>query len=478
MSGWEKLVSAALLGTDRRPPNADDLPDAVRRGLATTTTAATTATTTADPVRLLLDAAALETTYRRAGRPAVKGLTPIDPAPGEDRPLVRSAAISRLAMMLDGQQATVLGEWLRVVLDRGWGVPPEFLPALADFARGRTEYRALVAAVADRRAKWLADLNPDWRFLALHTTSEQEDDWTHGTPNQRRAWLIRTREQDPAAAREALMDVWPSEPAVVRTDFLALLANGLSKDDEEFAERALDDRASDVRRTAAALLARIPGSAYSARMAARAQACLAFQPNKVRVTLPRRLDESMQRDGIIAKPRLAVGEKAWWLRQILAAAPLSTYDVRFADADAEVIGFDQTLFFEALADATVRERDPERARALLKTKAASARLIAILPPEEWVSAVGKLGKGGDLAQVVGGLPVPWPDSLAVALLDLLDRATPDQGWARLASVVSQAVPAGVLDHPITRRPIDEEQTWRRRLIETLTFRREMYEELS
>ncbi|WP_328988936.1 DUF5691 domain-containing protein [Kribbella sp. NBC_01245] len=477
MSGWDKLVSAALLGTDRRPPNADDLPDAIRRALATTTATATTSATatatTSDPVRLLLDAAALETTYRRAGRPALKGLTPIAPAPGEDRPLVRPAAANRLAMMLGGQQATVLGEWLRVVLDRGWGVPPEFLPALADFARGRTEYRALVAAVADRRAKWLANLNPDWRFLALHTTSEQEDDWTHGTPNQRRAWLIRTREQDPAAAREALLDVWPSEPAVVRADFLALLANGLSKDDEEFAERALDDRASDVRRTAASLLARIPGSAYSARMAARAQACLTFQPKKVRVTLPRRLDESMQRDGIIAKPRQAMGEKAWWLRQILAAAPLTTYDVKIADA--EVTGFDQALFFEALADATVRERDPEWARALLKTKVAGARLIAILPPEEWGTAIGKRG---DLAQVVGGLPVPWPDGLAVAMLDLLDQATPDHGWARLASVVSQAVPAGVLDHPITRRPIDEEQTWRRRLIETLTFRREMYEELS
>ncbi|MFC0624660.1 DUF5691 domain-containing protein [Kribbella deserti] len=465
MTGWDKLVSAALLGTDRRPPSADDLPEAVRRDLDAS-----------DPVRLVLDAAALETTYRRAGRSPLKGLEPIEPPQGEDAPLIRPAAIGRLAMMLGGEQATVLGEWLRLVLDRGWAVPPEFLPALADFARGRTEYRALVAAAAGRRGPWLAELNPDWRFLALHNASDSEQDWTHGTPNQRRAWLIRTREQDPAAAREALAEVWPSEPAVVRAEFLALLTNNLSPADEDFCERALDDRAAEVRRTAAGLLARIPGSRYSARMAARVRECLAFEPGRVRVSLPRRLDDTMLRDGITAKPRLAIGEKAWWLRQILAAAALSVYDVRMVEA--EVSGFDRALLLEALGDATVRERNAEWARALLTTKAASARLIAVLPPEEWAAAVGALGKGGELAQVVGGLPVPWPESLAVAMLDLLNRAGPDQGWARLASAVAQAVPVAALDHPITARAVDEEQTWRRRLIETLTFRREMYEELS
>ena len=64
------------------------------------------------------------------------------------------------------------------------------------------------------------------------------------------------------------------------------------------------------------------------------------------------------------------------------------------------------------------------------------------------------------------------------ILDQLTKAGTSRGWARLASIAARAVPADVLDHPITREPTGEEDTWRRRLVETLIFRREMYEELS
>ncbi len=74
--------------------------------------------------------------------------------------------------------------------------------------------------------------------------------------------------------------------------------------------------------------------------------------------------------------------------------------------------------------------------------------------------------------------MPWPEELAVAILDKLGKAHSDRSWARLASITARAVPAAVLNHPITREPTGEEDTWRRRLVETLIFRREMYEELS
>jgi hypothetical protein len=48
----------------------------------------------------------------------------------------------------------------------------------------------------------------------------------------------------------------------------------------------------------------------------------------------------------------------------------------------------------------------------------------------------------------------------------------------LASIAARAVPPEVLHHPITREPTGEEDTWRLRLVETLIFRRDMYEELS
>ena len=79
---------------------------------------------------------------------------------------------------------------------------------------------------------------------------------------------------------------------------------------------------------------------------------------------------------------------------------------------------------------------------------------------------------------MGGLPVPWPAPLGRMILDQLAKVGTNRAWARLASIAARAVPPDVLDHPITREPTGEEDTWLRRLVETLTFRREMYEELT
>jgi hypothetical protein len=113
-----------------------------------------------------------------------------------------------------------------------------------------------------------------------------------------------------------------------------------------------------------------------------------------------------------------------------------------------------------------------------KTGGRVAELLRILPPEEWVPAIELLRARVDIADLVGGLPVPWPSTLATTVLDQLAKAGTARNQARLASIAARAVPAEVLDHPITREPTGEEDTWRRRLVETLIFRREMYEELS
>lgn len=473
MKGWDDLVSSALLGSDRRPPDLDDLPEPVRAALGKGG---------------LLDAAALATLYRRAGRLPVRDLSPLPSAPGEDRPLPRPAAIRRLAAMLGGSQVAVLGEWLRVAEARGWGVPPEQLPALADLARGRREYRALVAAAAGRRAGWLAELNPEWQFLAeVVAGSNDAAVWSHGTAGQRRGWLLALRRRDPGAAREALTAVWSTEPATMRVEFLGILAEQLSAADEDFCEAALDDRSREVRRVAAGLLARIRGSRYGGRMAGRVEAGLTVDSRGVLlVSLPTKLDESMRRDGIDSQGGQAVGQRAWWFRQFVAAAPLSTYE-KFVRTPAEFLqlpveGCAPELIQVALAEAAVHERSAEWARALLQTEAATehraAELLRTLAPEEWAAAVSALQGRIDVAELVGGLPTPWPTTLATAVLDQLAKVGSVRAWARLASIAARAVPPEALNHPITREPTGAEDTWRLRLVETLIFRREMYEELS
>jgi hypothetical protein len=136
----------------------------------------------------------------------------------------------------------------------------------------------------------------------------------------------------------------------------------------------------------------------------------------------------------------------------------------------------------AWAEAAVRERNVEWARALLQVNASTgnriAELLRVLPEDEWVPALEVLRTRVDLAELVGGLPVPWPVPLGAMVLDQLMKVGTGRSWARLASIAARAVPPEVLNHPITREPTGEEDTWRLRLVETLIFRREMYEELS
>ncbi|ONI67168.1 hypothetical protein BWI15_28825 [Kribbella sp. ALI-6-A] len=463
MRGWDGLVSSALLGTDRRPPTFDDLPPAVREQLS-------------DEAGLL-DAAALATLYKRAGRLPLRGIEPLPVAEGEDRPLPRPNAIRRLTAMVAGFQTAALGEWLRVAEAKGWGIPPEHLPALADYARGRAEYRPLVIAAAGRRAAWLAELNPEWRFLH-EAVSDDPELWTHGNSLQRRAWFRRLRERDPAAALEALREVWPTESAATRLEFLGALKAGLSGADEEFLESALDDRSKDVRRLAADLLARIEGSQYGVRMAERVAAHLTESQGVLAVTLPQRVTKAMERDGIDPQAHPGLGRRAWWLKQLVAAAPLPAPDV----LQLPVEGVAAEVLQAAWAEAAVREQNAEWARALLRSDASTdgrtSELLRVLPEEEWPAALEHLRTTTDLSELVGGLPVPWPVPLAVLVLDLLSKAGTARSWARLASIAARAVPPEALHHPITREPTGEEDTWRLRLVETLNFRREMYEELS
>src|SRR5512139_368419 len=320
---WAGLVTAALLGTQRRPLPGDD------------------------PAGALLDRAALLTVRRRAGR-RPGAAVPIAPAPDEQTPVVRPRAAARLARMMAGEQVRALPEWLETAARRGYRVPPRLLPELLEKGRADRSLRPYIARVAGRRGMWLALQNPDWAYLvnepaaggavcdaargaggggggdagggaggdagggaggdasgdaggdgrtdvaaaAAAGVAADADGagglpdpavWETGTRGGRVAYLVRLRRADPAAARFALRQTWAKEPAPERTAFLATFEQGLSLEDEPFLESALDDRAKDVRALAADLLARLPGSAYARRMAERARACLRAELRIVRM---------------------------------------------------------------------------------------------------------------------------------------------------------------------------------------------------
>ncbi|MGW6547455.1 DUF5691 domain-containing protein [Streptomyces massasporeus] len=397
---WEGLVTTALLGTDRRtPPGTVPGPDAPAA---------------------LLDAAAVETVRRRAGRRPVRAAERPQPAPEDSRPALPPSAARRLAMLLADRPGSsgggrrgaapdlteLLPQWLAVANARGFAPPPQVLPALLDAARGRTDLRPAALEFAGPRALWLARLNPDWRFAlratpgggaALpHPANDErvQQLWQEGLFAERVALLSALRSREPAAARDLLATTWATERAEDRLMFLDSLRAGLGPDDEQFLEQALADRSRNVRATAAELLSALPGSALAARMAVRAGACVAIDHMRsarpggsgvedgkpagatksaptIAVEAPHECDPGMERDGVVAKAPAGRGERSWWLGQLVEAAPLATWPRRLGGrTPREIVALPvaddwQGELHAAWCRAAVRQRDAEWSRALL-----------------------------------------------------------------------------------------------------------------
>ncbi|MFE6828163.1 DUF5691 domain-containing protein [Streptomyces sp. NPDC057690] len=453
-TAWEDLVTAALLGTDRRTPP----------GAAPGRTAPAA----------LLDAAAAETVRRRAGlRPGRAAPRPA-PAAEDPRPALPVAAARRLAFLLADRPGTgpggrrgtapdlmeLLPQWLTAVNARGFAAPAESLPALLDAARGRTDLRPAALEFAGPRALWLARLNPDWRF-ALRATpgggtslpgpteiERAERLWQEGLFAERVALLASIRFRDPDAARELLAASWPTERAEDRLMFLDSLRTGLGARDEPFLEQALTDRSRNVRATAAELLSALPGSALAARMAVRAGACVAVDHTLDTPTLlveaPHECDAAMERDGVSAKAPPGRGERSWWFGQLVEAAPLATWPARLGGRTPEQIVAlpvaDDWLgeLHAAWCRAAVRQRDAAWSRALLGVPSAPgaggpgavslaerAKLLGTLPVAEraeWVAGFIAAHGLSEAFQLLGVCPVPWATPLGRAVVDALNIA--------------------------------------------------------
>jgi hypothetical protein len=451
---WEELVTAALLGTERRTPPGG--------------TAGREA-----PVALL-DAAALETVRRRAGlRPAPAAERPA-PAPEDPRPPLPPAAARRLALLLADRPGTSTGgrrgtapdlmellpQWLAAANARGFAPPPQVLPALLDAARGRTDLRPAALTFAGPRATWLARLNPDWRFAlratpgggaALPRPEDEEQTrrlWQEGLFAERVALLGALRSREPAAARELLSTTWSTERAEDRLMFLDSLRTRLCPEDEPFLEQALADRSRNVRATAAELLSALPDSALAARMAVRACACVAVDRTRetptITVEAPHECDASMERDGVVPKAPAGRGERSWWFGQLVEAAPLRTWSARLGGrTPREIVALPvaddwQSELHGAWCRAAVRQRDAEWARALLGVPSAPeaggpgavslaerAKLLGTLDAAEragWVAGFIAAHGLSEAFQLLGVCAVPWAEPLGRAVVDALNIA--------------------------------------------------------
>ncbi len=500
MSAWKDFVTASLLGTEKSGA-ATPLPAALGEVLGPAEKL--------DPEARFLTRAGALALWRRAGWKPVRGEAAVHPpAPAESLPLINPASIAHLRAMLDGHGAEVLPEWLGEIARLGKRVLPECLPALLEWARQNRAHRPLATAAGGERVRWLATLNPAWNFAA----DDSPEHWETGGREQRLAILRGWRASRPAEARARLEAVWSAEPADTRAALLAVLADGLSGEDEPFLERALDDRGKEVRLIAADLLARLPGSSFVARMIARAEPLLTFKRSgllgraSLEVALPPDPDTAASRDGLDPQkfgPVNPLGAKATLLTLIVAAVPLRHWTDTFQQTPAELLkAVKKNEFADALATgwalAAFRQHDADWAEALLEApvgplpallghrplsgllpeRARASRLVATLRAGAF-PARNSWQAWQALASQFDSFSGYLPNELARELVNLLhrlkagDRATPPEMW-QYAKAWFLKMPPAFLPDALTGW--SGEQTYAAdlvSLIELLTYRHEV-----
>ena len=285
---WPVLLQAALVGTSRPwglTPLAGST-DTVARflrqlhgaggmgGADGTDTATPRADGQPDPSAQLLRLAGSLAWCRRAGWAAPKqaesATVPSQPTPESRRPASTDWMrlwSQALAMELPRLQAEVL----RGMDSQQLHASAEALPGLLQLGRQSVAMREFIQPVLGERGRWLASFNDDWVWgRGVQEQADADTQWQLGSIEQRRSVLLAERRTAPDAALARLQSVWGQLPARDRHSLITTLAEGLNPSDEAFLTQQLQkDRAQDVRRTAADLLAALPDSAYSQRMVER-----------------------------------------------------------------------------------------------------------------------------------------------------------------------------------------------------------------
>ena len=345
MQAWEDLVKTALLGTERDAPprvKSDAVIDSLLSQFAPE-----------DRERNLLGSSGILTIARRAGHTVSSSpgdLLPV--APSDTQSPFSDAAIHDLSHLIGSELKDLLPEWLAIAATKKRRVPERLLPVLLSVGASHKRIQGNLVAVLGERGRWLAAQNPDWNY-ALRPSDEEIQEaaaaqgdisvWETGNATVRAAYLAARRRTNPNEAREILEAVWGKEPYEERAAFLTELKSGLSPEDEPFLEAALDDKRKEVRTGAQQLLRMLPTSRLAERMIERVRPLLSIKASgkgeKLEVTLPSTWDKTMGRDGIEQKPPTypKIGEKAFWLNQIVEGVPLSFWTEHLKHTPTQLI---------------------------------------------------------------------------------------------------------------------------------------------
>ena len=327
MNPLASMAKTVLLGTEKRPPprptadgDVGDLLESLPQD---------------EVERAVLRGAAVLATCQSAGwlPPVVEEATEAAPVEADSEPLPPAIHQTLAAILADGPPR-LQAESFRLLASRGRTLPHRLLPKALHLGRAQAALRPFLLPVLGARGDWLARRNSDWGFSVGGTGADTHDEnWEHGSLDQRKAALTKIRSLTPARARDLAAAVMKTEAARERAAFLEILGDGLSPADQDLLESALADKSKEVRLTAARLLSTLPDSPLARRMTARLADCLHVEKKFLRgltaqITPPAAFGANWAQDTLeeAVPAGVRIGQRAWWLLQLVKYSPLGWWE--------------------------------------------------------------------------------------------------------------------------------------------------------
>lgn len=313
----DPLISMALLGSARvgeLPAAPDPALDGVWDSIGME-----------NPSVGILQALALTRAWQRAGVKSTEVGDGEGSCPPESREFLPGTVVEGARRLMSGEFPEVLPEWLGMAGLSGKILPARVLPEMLAAATRDASMRPAIATLAGERGVWMARRHAKYSWL-LGESDVPDDAWDGDDGPLRLAWYRQTRERDPVRAAEAIAAQWAGEDASMRENLVRIIAKDPQPADEEWLEKtALADRRQETRELAALALAGIPDSAFRKRAWKRLRECVTIVGSTIQVDPPNQFETEWAADGIRSKPAQGTGDKAWWLRQIVALVPLDEY---------------------------------------------------------------------------------------------------------------------------------------------------------
>ncbi len=436
---------------------------------------------------LLTDAPVEERLLRTAGILATAQIAALtvkpsaEPAPASALPetalpVNKPRSVAMLTRIIEKEQAPLLAEACHLLADAGRCLPARLLPRALELGRQSAALREPLRRALGQRGVWLATQNPGWKFAALASVEPDEPRiWDEGDVRQRTAWLRRRRTVDPAEARRLLEAAFTGEAARDRALLLSALGEKPGPEDEPFLAATLaSDRSKDVRSVATALLSRLPATDFAQRMTARMESCLRSERQKLRtVTViepPPAFAPDWKADALEESPPagMKMGERAWWLSQMVGYAPLAWWETKLALTPDGILAWAvksewKAALLAGLRTALSRQPGyPAWTSALLKRGGFSHQealeLALTLAPEDTDTELQQILADTDnadlAAQMIETAQFIWSPALWQAAQQKLPRWLGQRDWRlqRALPQLAYRIPPTTLDEVLATLP--------------------------